>query len=259
MIQEFVFTIDDNIIFLEDLTKSGADSLFCHPYMRLLRDLHEKYGVKVQLNLFYEKDDFTLAQMTDRYAKEWEENADWLKLSFHSQKENIAPYKASGYEEVYEDCSRVHKEILRFAGQKTLAKTTTVHFCEATREGVLALQDSGVQGLLGLYWGDDHAQGAYDCGLDECARIAEGETLLSHGMHFAQIDVVLNMYTIAEILARLEKLDGRKTVKVMIHEQYFYKDYEWYQPDFAEKLEKTFAFLLAKGAKPCFFEEVFEG
>jgi hypothetical protein len=67
------------------------------------------------------------------------------------------------------------------------------------------------------------------------------------------------MYTIAEILARLEKLDGRKTVKVMIHEQYFYEDYQWYQPDFAEKLEKTFAFLLAKGAKPCFFEEVFEG
>ena len=44
--------------------------------MKILKELHEKYGLKVQLNLFYRtdfyygNDEFTLAEMTDAYKKE---------------------------------------------------------------------------------------------------------------------------------------------------------------------------------------------
>jgi hypothetical protein len=42
----------------------------------------------------------------------------------------------------------------------------------------------------------------------------------------------------------------------MIHEQYFYPDYHAYQPDFADKLESTFAYLCENGFESTFYQNV---
>ncbi len=94
----------------------------------MLERLHKKFDLKIQLNLFYRLGDFDLSQMTDRYAAEWETASDWIKLSFHSEWENVCPYEGSGYDEVFDHCRAVHGEILRFASPDTLAKTTTIHY-----------------------------------------------------------------------------------------------------------------------------------
>ena len=112
--KQFCFTIDDNIRFIKELSESGAESLFDHPYPALLRRLHERFGIKIQLNLFYRMEGFDLSKASDRFKDEWQANADWLKLSFHSELENVRPYENSGYDEVYNDCRAVHDEILRF-------------------------------------------------------------------------------------------------------------------------------------------------
>ena len=74
-------------------------------------------------------------------------------------------------------------------------------------------------------------------------------------MCYAGIDIVLNMYSAEEILKKLDMFIGRDLIKVMIHEQYFYPDYKRYQPDFEEKLEKTFEKLTDNGYESVFFEE----
>ena len=80
----FCFTIDDNIRFLKEIMVQSMSSIFDHPYMAMLRRLHEKFDLKIQLNMFYRMDGFDLSQMSDRYSEEWASAADWLKLSFHS-------------------------------------------------------------------------------------------------------------------------------------------------------------------------------
>ena len=87
------------------------------------------FEVKIQLNLFYRDEQFNLSSFLEKYRDEWACNADWLKLSFHSKEENICPYENSGYEQVYNECKEVEEEILRFAGEQSLAKTTTIHWC----------------------------------------------------------------------------------------------------------------------------------
>jgi len=254
--KKFCFTIDDNIRFLQELTQGDYDSLFAHPYTALLKRLHDKYGVKVQLNLFYESEAFTLAQATDKFRSEWQANADWLKLSFHSRLENVRPYEYSAYQEVYDDCFAVHKEILRFAGEDSLAKTTTIHYCRTTKEGLKALKDCGVEGLLGLYGDAEDLRTSYSCNEQQASSARAGNIVYGDKLAFAGIDVILNMFAVEENVRRIKAIEDREIVKVMIHEQYFYADYIKYQPDFEEKLSVVFSFFMENGRESNFFEEL---
>ena len=256
MKKHFIFTIDDNIRFLQELTEHNSASLFSHPYTNMLKELHEVYGIKVQLNLFYQNSSFTLSQMTDKYQEEWAKNSNWLKLSFHSRLENVSPYQNSDYEEVYEDCQQVHKEIFRFAGKNSLAKTTTIHYCQTTEEGVRSLKNCGVKGLLGLYGTLENPRISYTSSLSDALLLQNGKIVESNGIAFSGIDIVLNCFTTPQNLAQLQCLQARESIKVMIHEQYFYKDYKAYQPDFKNKLEAVFLFLRNNGFESCFFEDI---
>lgn len=255
--KKFCFTVDDNIRFFKEIYETNPESIFDHPYLAMYKRLHKKYNLKVQLNLFFEMEGFDLSQMSDKYKAEWQENSDWLKMSFHSKWENVRPYENSGYDEVYTDCLNVHNEVKRFAGESSLAKTTTVHYCCATEEGVLALKDNGFCGLLGLYGTDEKPRCSYQNTPSDAKLMRRGTTVIDGNVAYAGIDIVMNLYEKEEILSKLEYIIDRETVKVMIHEQYFYADYVKYQSDFEEKIGAAFEYLGNNGYKSSFFEECF--
>ena len=252
----FTFTVDDNIRVLRELTETPRESLFDHPYLALYRRLHETYNLKIQLNLFFKDASFTVSDMTDRYKSEWENAADWLKLSFHSLAETVKPYEFSDYDEVYRDGSAVHREILRFAGKKSLAKTTTVHYCLATEDGVRALKKLNILGLFGLY-GTDHApRTSYQISDADAAKIRSGKLHTENGIAYGALDVIINTIPLAKLANTLAPLLSRERIEVMIHEQYFYPDYKNYQPDFAQKLDTTFQILTQNHYISQFFEDI---
>ena len=55
----------------------------------MLRGLHDAYGVRTVINVFFETpdSDFTLAAMPAWYRGEWADSADWLRLAFHARAE----------------------------------------------------------------------------------------------------------------------------------------------------------------------------
>ena len=248
--------MDDNIRFLKEITEHRYGSMFEHPYLAMYRRLHEEFGLKVQLNLFYRMENFDLSQVSDAYYDEWEKNADWLKLSFHSELENVRPYENADYDEVFGDCKRVHEEIRRFASPAALANTTTVHYCLLTQDGLRAMEDNGVRGLLGLFGDREKPRTSYGIGEDKASLIRNGEILRLGKTAFASIDIILNCFSTEKILSRLERMSHRTGIRVMIHEQYFYADYPRYQPDFEEKLRATFQFLTARGYQSSFYESL---
>ena len=256
LIKNFCFTVDDNIRFLKEITEVGYQSIFDHPYLSMYRRLHERFGLKVQLNLFYREGNFDLSQMTDRYYEEWKENSDWLKLSFHSDIENIKPYETASYDEVYEDCKRTHEQIKRFASSEALANTTTIHYCMLTKYGLKAIEDNLVSGLLGLFGTDKKPQTSYEIDEAEAKRIRDGEILKIGNISFASIDIVLNMFSIDEIIELLGQMKHRSGIRVMIHEQYFYSDYKRYQPEFEKKLHAIFEYLCENDYQSIFFENL---
>jgi len=254
--KKFCFTIDDNIRFMKECCRQGYPSIFNHSYIALLQRLHEMFDLKIQLNLFYKMNGFDLSQMNDCYAEEWKSCADWLKLSFHSELENVRPYQSSDYSEVYTHCKAVQEQILRFASKESLAKTTTLHYCQATEEGVKALADNGVRGLLGLFGTSERPGTSYSLDMDTAASIRNGATVKKNGISFAAIDMVINNYRLENILPTLKQFLSRDEVHVMIHEQFFYPDYKAYQPDFEKKLILVFEALRNSGFESCFFEDM---
>ena len=146
------FFIDDVIWTLRDLTEKRPKSIYDHPFIAMLYDAHKKYGLKVQLNLFNRTDffylgkEFTLADMTDAYKSEFEDASDWLRLAFHAKQEFPGyPYANADYSDVYDDCSWARNEIKRFAGEKSLANATIIHWLPMSKEGCLALRDCGIK------------------------------------------------------------------------------------------------------------------
>ena len=247
--------MDDNIRFLKEITEKGYQSIFEHPYLAMYRRLHEEFDLKIQLNLFYRLDNFDLSMMSDAYYEEWKENADWLKLSFHSELENVNPYALSGYDEVYADCKRVHEQIDRFASPRSLASTTTVHCCLTTKDGLRAMEANGVKGLLGLFGTQEKPRTSYGIEESDAARIRNGEILQIGNISYASIDIVLNSFSTEEILLQLARMRQREGIRVMIHEQYFYADYYMYQPEFEQKLRATFTDLRENDYQSSFFED----
>ena len=253
---KYCFTVDDNIRFLKELTQQQPEDMFSHPYLAMYRRLHEQFGVKVQLNLFFEMPGFDLTQMTDRYRNQWQENAHWLKLTFHSRLENVRPYEFSGYDEVFSHCQAVQEQILRFAGPASLGKTTTIHYCRNTVDGLRALKDQGVQGLLGLYGTDETPRVSYSVPEDLASRIRRGHVETFEGIRMGSIDMVINNVPQEEMLPQLEALLPRQQLRVMIHEQYFYPDYKRYIPSFEEDLGRIFGFMKEQGFESHFYEEM---
>jgi len=248
--------VDDNIRFLKEITEDHYQSVFDHPYLAMYRRLHKEFGLKVQLNLFYRMENFDLSQMSGAYFEEWKDNSDWLKLSFHSDHENVKPYEHSDYHEVFEDCKRVHEQIRRFASDKVLANTTTIHYCLLTEGGLMAMKNNDAVGLLGLFGTSENPRTSYGIKEKDAARIRAGEILKIGDISFASIDIVLNNFGADEIIEQLAGMSNRDCIKVMIHEQYFYEDYRRYQPEFEEKLRSTFSFLRENGYQSSFYESL---
>lgn len=158
MTKKTFFYIDDVIWVFRDLTRQKPKKLFDNPFLALLKEAHDKYGMKVQLNLFYQtdlfygNDIFTLAEMTDAYKKEWEDSSDWLKFGFHARQEfPDYPYINADYDHVYSDYKMIEKEVIRFAGENIIAKATTPHWRPISKEACLALRDCGIKLLSATY------------------------------------------------------------------------------------------------------------
>lgn len=93
--QKIHFSVDDVITSFENLTKNESKykSAFDEPFLKYVKLLHDEFGVKTSLYCFYEKDGFSLADCTDKFAADFSSSSDWLKFGFHALNSN---YKFDG-------------------------------------------------------------------------------------------------------------------------------------------------------------------
>jgi len=137
------FSLDDNIWFFQNIAKNQHiyKSIFEDPYLALLKTMHDRYGTKFHVNIYYQCPEFggfTLDEFPDKYKSEWIANSHWLLLSFHANA-NLPdrPYIRGTYEQTKFEHDRIMEQIIRFAGRETFAgPMLTVHWGDATVETV---------------------------------------------------------------------------------------------------------------------------
>lgn len=158
MNKKATFFIDDVLWVFRDLTRENPKSLWDNSFMATLKKAHEEYGVKTQLNLFYktsfwyDNDEFSLSEMTDKYKKEFEEASHWLKMGFHSKEEwPDYPFINADYDLVDSVFKLIYNEVCRFAGKASFAKAVVPHWLPVSKEGIRALIDNGIVVTFATY------------------------------------------------------------------------------------------------------------
>ena len=157
------FFIDDAIWFLRDITRQRPKSVFDHPFLKALKEAHDRWGLKVQINLFhrtdffYGMDEFSLGDVTDAYKDEWQANRDWLRFGFHSLQEfPDYPFVNASYADVKKVCDLIFGNVRRFAGEGMVAKAVVPHWLPISKDGCRALADCGMK-VVSCSYGYRHA------------------------------------------------------------------------------------------------------
>ena len=302
------FFIDDAIWFLRDLTRQRPKSLFDNPFMAPLKECHDKYGLKLQINLFYRTDfyygmdEFTLKEVTDAYKSEWQANKDWLRLGFHSLQEfPDYPWLNASYADVKKFFAMTHSEITRFAGEGVFTDALVPHWCPMSEEGCRALKDCGIK-IMECSVGDryrydgnrsrlpyghamrieqnrkpetafffrntrDTAISASACSYNHITSALDAATKNSFkyvydpdtGMSFKHLFCdapCLNLVDEKTLRADIANLLGREYLVFSDHEQYFYRDYLAYQPDYADKIRAMSQEMKQSGYEFILIEDV---
>jgi len=268
-VNKYRLSLDDNILFLKDISEHSAryKSIFENPYLSFLKEVHDTYGTKIHLNIYYQTEGFNLSQMTDKFKNEWKANSGWLRLSFHAlQNKPDNPYIASGYDEVKKDCEMVKAQIRRFAGEEQFDHVTTLHWGAATLEGTRALRDGGYTGLAGYFnVGANESPVSYYLDMNQRRHLFERFIWRDNkeGIIFSRIAIVINNYKLDKIVSHLSSLKmGTHRpgyIDLMIHEQYFHPDYVEYQPDYRQKVMTAVKWATDNGYTPAFLSEcIFE-
>jgi hypothetical protein len=270
---KYRLSLDDNIWFLEDLAKNSRiyRSLFENPYLNLMKRIHDRYGTKIHINIYYQTEgSFNLTMMPDKYKSEWMENADWLRLSFHALADKPdKPYIRAGYDEVKRDCEKVLEQIRRFAGEPLIGPVTTLHWGEATPEGCRALRDCGYKCLVADFNVDnelaERVPVSYYLSLEQRRNIFRRFIWKDNAndIIFFRSAIIIDTHPLDKIEPFLDNIGNHPNrsayIDLLIHEQYFYPHYKGYQPEYEEKILTAVRWAVNKGYKPAFLDEcIFE-
>jgi len=257
-------SLDDNIYCLRDLARNANHykSVFENPYFALFKRMHNRFGTKVHMNIYYQCEDFNITMLPEQYKAEFKENANWLQFSFHALADQPdKPYKHTDFATILRDYDMVTEEIIRFAGEECVSPVTTVHWGECSREGVRALRGRGIRALMGYFQFEEdgvtpYVSYYYDQG--QTLHHSTRDFWKDHheDMVFGRIYHVLNIGPLEDI--NKIKLYGG-FLELMIHEQYFIQGHPLYLPDFEQRVIAGETLASNHGYKPSWVQDcIFE-
>jgi hypothetical protein len=277
--KRYNFFTDDNSFFLTDIYKQGCRSLFDHFYLSFLRRMHQEYGTKFTLNLFYHNDhhDFTVSDFPDRYKGEWRDHADWLKLSFHAYSEfPDRPYAQPDGKKLAADYDQMQAEVARFAGEETFYPPVVIHWAMVHPRALPVLVRRGVKVLTGGFIGERAPENEPDIQFrtadigyfqdTETALYLERKRVLydlEQGLAFSKTDFCANLVRLDAVVPQMAAACNnpayRDTLSLATHEQYFYDYYGNYIPDHRERVEAALRYVTEQGYQSIFFNDGFLG
>jgi hypothetical protein len=270
--KRYNFFLDDCSFFFMHLATERPKSIFDELLLGGLKRVHDAYGTKFTMNLFYHDDhhDFCLKDMPDCYKGEFTDNADWLKFSFHSKSEfPDRPYQSADDATLAADYDLLYSEICRFAGEQSFMRPLVIHWGMTNPENFHVLKERGVKVLTGGFLGtishigETHTWSVTDIGYhyekDICEYLVKKHLFYDRRfqMYLMNNLVCCNYDDVDVIKNKFSALPqtNRDTVSLMTHEQYTYPDYFNYIPNHLERVECACRCAYEAGYQPVYFAD----
>lgn len=241
-------SLDDFIIAFEDITKNESKykSIFDNDTFSYLKDLHDKYGAVISCYSYYENDDasFNLSKCTNKFAKEFEENSDWLKFGFHTYN-GSKNYEKTSSDEAKSDYNKVISELLRITGSEScIDKVVRLQNFAGNEESIEAMinTENGIEGVLGA----DDKRRSYYLNNEDNSYLYTYDYYEVNNFEFFRTD--LRMELINDIDKELEKVkndseyENKKDILIV-----FTHEWQLVNEEIKEKLEKCCEFAVNNG------------
>lgn len=143
------FSIDDSIQVFKNLYENDYNSIFDEPTFSYLKYLHDKYGAKFNLYVFYEIDNFSLNQLDSKYKNEFEQNSEWLKFGFHG----LNPDSDYSDNDIKYDYDLTITSLKNVVGEKSLTNVIRLSFFKGSQNNLNYLRNSNYP-IIGFFAAD---------------------------------------------------------------------------------------------------------
>jgi hypothetical protein len=270
--KRYHFSISDVLGIFQEIEEKRYRSIFEQPLLGFLKKMHELYGTKVTLFLFYENGRFNLSLLSERYREELHSQAEWLKLGFHARNEKAFPYSHASFAEGERDFLMIRNEVFRFAGVDSWSNVVRSGYCSGSREAVRAWKKNGAATILtcrpytGLYYlspGSSRIGAMWGAlkrklfGGDVFEYIFDHDYWIDfdEGLTFVTLDVVIEQdKEIIETLQRVCKIPRKsEIIDVATHEWALGNE------DNLKRVDQALNWLKMNGYVPVFYCEGFLG
>jgi len=273
--KRYNFFIDDNSFWCTEIAKTRPRSLFDHFFLKFLKRMHDEYGTKFTLNLFFrndhDPDKFTLNLFPDCYRPEFADNADWLKMSWHAYSEfPDRPYQNAAPEKLAADFDLIKSEVIRFAGEKSFIAPAAAHWSMIRPEAMHVLTERGTRVQCGQFISAQTSlaeKGApqqlcdigYFRNLDDALYLKQKRMLydFDSGLIFFRSHLICNYYK-PELIAQMLRdaaAQNDPVISLETHEQYTFPGYFNFLPDHQARIESAIRTVTELGYKPVYFSE----
>ena len=207
------FSLDDVEVF-GDLIRNQQDydSLFQHPFMAFLQELHREYGLRITLYTYWHFDDDSYNRLGDmplKYKNDFRKASDWLRIGYHSSRAEFDSLVSVA--DFRDSFNNVHTAIAQFADSSMIASTLRFHYFFAPDSLLNTL--TGIRTLLC----DDYDNFvSYNLTVSESQAVEKGERIVKNDISYRRTNLrVDDNFQVFSELKRLEPID---TLVVFAHE-----------------------------------------
>ena len=152
-------SFDDIEFCLKNLIENSDSfsSIFEEPFLKKLKELHDNYGACFSLYVW--KCSSILANVTNKYSKEFIENSDWLKFGFHADR--LQDYSNANKEQIETDYNNfISKIIILTGGINSIDRIPRLNMFKGNKEVCESMRDCDC-GIYGLLSADDTRETYY--------------------------------------------------------------------------------------------------
>lgn len=213
----------DDVEVLGDLIKhqQDYDSLFQHPLMAFLQELHSQHGLRITLYTYESFNDgdsyISIQDMPLKYKSEFRKSSDWLRIGYHSPRADFdSLVSVVAFRNSY---NNVNSAIAQFADSSIVASTLRFHYFFAP-DSLLSV----LTGIGSLLCADDSSRSSYNLTPSEVETVARGERIVKNGISYIRTD--LRIDDNLRVIRDLKRLETADTLVVFTHEWKL-----WHRPE----------------------------